>query len=171
VGHPGDGSALRPLRVLSWGIGAGAVFQGLFTLLTRGPFAEAYFTYPDALIAGGVALILYDRKFLDRGMPMLLMAVGARALLERAQENPLGMFTTPGLWSPALVLLLQFGAVLLGWHLAGRPVFEMNRWLYLAGLAFVIFSASRLYPVFGDLVYVYVYFGAMSSGSTGNTGA
>lgn len=151
---------MRSAEVLAYSVGTGAILTGFATLATRGPFAEAYFTYPDALIAGGLALIFYARKFGARGIPLLVMAIGARVLLEHAQEDPLKMALTLGLWSPVLILVLQGAAVYVGWQLAGRPSLRFDKLAVLVGVAFVVFSASRLYPVFGDSLYLYVYFSA-----------
>lgn len=142
---------MKSVQVLAWALGLGAVLSGLATLVTKGPFQEVYLAYPDALIAGGLALIFYTRKFDIRGIPLLIMAIGARDLLERAQEVR-GMNLDGG-----IVLVLQGVAVLVGWYAAGRPAFRVNKIAVVTGLAFVAFVSTRLYPVFGDLLYLYVY--------------
>jgi hypothetical protein len=172
AGRQARSAVLRILSALYWAIGALAIFLGLSEmaiLLSKGELLTAFagntaarieipvpYTnflvpiLPPSAIMLGVFLVLCERKYGWRAMPLTLMCAGAFDIIWNRD-----LFAA--IWSANFWAFFQLVLLVGGWLLAGRPGFKFTWAFPLAIALFAITNATYNQPFeLGLLVFVYV---------------
>ncbi len=165
----------RLFTFLYWYIGIIAIGAGTYNILvhdTANHFATVFvgglydvveiplpYTHyllpilPLSAILLGASLIVLERKFSWRALPLLMMGAGAYDITSQWQ---------PPIWTQRIVegqfwAYFQLAQLLGGWALAGFPSLKGNRYLAILIISYVIFSSTEYYIIFEGCLYLYIY--------------